>query len=82
MSCEFTMAELSYFLFKKKICPKCNAVMRKEKRCEIVDGRSFFPKSDPVYTRRPNVKHYYYVFCCEKCGSEFPLSALAKKERG
>lgn len=75
---EFTAKELSYFLFKKKSCPKCGGNMKKEKCCEIVDGSVFNTSSVPLYIQGRQVKHYFYRFTCEKCSSEFTLSELSK----
>lgn len=74
----FTPKEFFYLLFKKKICPKCGGKMTKQKCSEIVDGTKFDSLSAPLYTKRPEVKHYYYVFTCENCKETFTLSDLVK----
>lgn len=38
---EFNMRELFYFLFAKKICPKCGGILDKKKDYEIVKGTNF-----------------------------------------
>lgn len=75
---EFTAKELFYFLFKKKICPKCNGNLKKEKCCEIVDGSIFNTDSVPLYIKGRQVKHYFYCYTCEECGAKFTLSELSK----
>lgn len=55
--------------------------MKKEKCCEVVDGSVFNTNSVPLYIQGRQVKHYFYRFTCEKCGSEFTLSELSKQER-
>ncbi len=78
-SMEFTGKELSYLLFKKKICPKCGGKMKKQKCSEIVDGRKMYTSmSAPLYVQRREVRHDYYMFVCKECGSEFTLADLAK----
>lgn len=73
---QFTVKEVSYLLFKKKICPKCGGKMRKQKCSEIVDGARFDSASAPLYTKRREVKHYYYMFACEDCNATFTLTDL------
>ena len=55
---DFTMKELSYFLFKKKKCPKCGGKMKKEKCCETVEGSVFNTNTVPLYIQGHQVKHY------------------------
>lgn len=74
----FTAKEFSYLLFKKKICPRCGGKMTKQKCSEIVDGARFDSPSAPLYTKRREVKHYYYTFTCGECGAEYALSDLVK----
>lgn len=75
---DLTMKELSYLLFKKKLCPRCGGRMTKEKCSEITDGARFDSASAPLYTKRSEVKHYYYTFTCDNCGGKYPLKYLAK----
>lgn len=75
---EFSGNELSYFLFKKKICPKCGGKMMQNKCAETVDGSRYNTVSVPLYIRGREIKRYFYSYSCEKCGSEFELSELAK----
>ena len=78
---DFTMKELYYFLFAKKICPKCGNKMDKNKGYEIVDGSIFNSNSTPLYIQgRKEVKYYHYLFNCAKCGSQYTLKELAKKK--
>ena len=78
---EFTTKELIYFLFKKKVCPKCGEKMKKEKCGETVDGSVFNTNSIPLYIRGRDVKLYYYAFICPECGAEYKLSELVQQER-
>ena len=75
---QFTAKEFFYLLFKKKICPKCGGKMTKQRCSEIVDGARFDSASAPLYTKRPDVKHYYYTFTCEDCSAKFTLTDLVK----
>ncbi len=76
---EFTAKELSYLLFKKKICPKCGGKMTKQRCSEIVDGRIMYDSMhEPLYMKRREVRHDYYMFVCEECGEGFTLTDLAK----
>ncbi len=78
-SMEFTFKELFYFLFKRKICPKCGGKMKKQRCSEIVDGRKMYTSMDaPLYVKRSEVRHDYYVFVCEECGQKVNLTDLAK----
>lgn len=77
---EFNMRELKYYLFSKKLCPKCKNKMIKSKGYELVDGSIFSTASTPLYIQgRKEVKYYHYLFNCSKCGSQFTLEELAKK---
>lgn len=75
---DFTVTEMRYFLFKKKICPQCGGTMKKEKCCEMIDGSIFNTNSVPLYIQGRQVKHYFYRFTCSKCESNFTLTELAK----
>lgn len=75
---EFSGNELFYFLFKKKVCPKCGGKMTKNKYAETVDGVKFNTASIPLYIRGREIKSYYYLFTCEKCGTSFTLKELSK----
>ena len=52
--------------------------MLKNKCAETVDGAKFNTMSVPLYIQGREVKSYYYSFTCEKCGSEYTLTELAK----
>lgn len=77
---EFTMNELSYFLFGKKNWPKCENKMEKNKGYEMVDGSIFNTNSVPLYIQGREVKYYHYLFNCLKCGEQYTLKELAKKK--
>lgn len=74
---DFTGKELIYFIFKKKICPKCGGIMIKSKGYETVKGAVFNGKTDPFFIQNAKVKHYRYFFTCQQCNSEFTLSELS-----
>lgn len=78
---DFTAKELTYFIFKKKKCPKCGCQLKKHKCCEIVDGSIFDTNSVPLYIQGSQVKRYFYSYTCIGCGTEFTLSELSKCER-
>lgn len=77
---DFTIAELSYFLFAKKNCPKCGSKMKKSKGYEMVDGSIFNTSSVPLYIRGSEVKYYYYLFDCPKCNKQYKLNELVKSK--
>ena len=77
---DFTMRELGYFLFAKKVCPRCSGKLKKEKSFEIVPCSQFSTKSHRISGTR-KVKHYFYSYTCTTCGLSFPLSELANKKR-
>ncbi len=76
---EFSGKELTYFLFKEKVCPSCGGVLKKSKSFETVDGSIFDTVSVPLYIKGRKVKRYFYSFTCGKCNSSYELSELAKK---
>lgn len=73
-----TGKELSYLLFKKKTCPRCGGKMMRKRCSEIVDGAKFDSPSAPLYTKRHEVRHDYYIFTCKDCNANFALTDLAK----
>ena len=75
---DFTGKELIYFLFKKKVCPKCGGKMIKRKGDETAEGSTFNKKTDPFFVPNAKVKHYLYIFTCQECGNEFTLNELSK----
>ena len=52
--------------------------MTKNKYAETVDGVKFNTASIPLYIRGREIKSYYYLFTCEKCGTSFTLKELSK----
>ncbi len=52
--------------------------MTKNKYCEIVNGSRFQHRTDGPKLSLYDVKHYYYTYTCEECGTEFELSQLVK----
>lgn len=76
---DFTGKELAYFLFKKKMCPKCNGKLIKGKGYETVDGYVFNNKTESFYVPNAKVKHYLYFFTCQNCGTQFTLSELSNR---
>lgn len=79
ISYDFTFKELQYFLFKKKICPKCGHKLVKRKDFQTVRGSELNSKSEAFFVPSAKVKQYHYFFSCEDCGSEFSLKELAIK---
>lgn len=76
------MRDLKYLLFSKKNCPECGSKLEKSKVCEIRMGYECGVKfvKNTILNEDMEFKYYRYVFRCEKCGSQFPLKDLAKKE--
>ena len=77
---EFTAKELSYFLFKKKSCPKCGGNMKKEKCCEAVDGSVFNTNSVPLYIQGRQVKHYFTVLLAKNAVLNLPYLNCQNKK--
>lgn len=77
---DFTMKELYYFIFENKNCPKCGSKMQKNKRYEIVNGSIFNSKGSAFFIPNSKVKHYYYLFNCSNCGSQYTLKELANQK--
>lgn len=77
-SYEFTKHELTYFLFKRKKCPKCGMKLEKRKEYETLSGSELNSKSDPIFISNAKVKHYQYVFICQNCSSQYTLKELAQ----
>ena len=76
---DFTIKELLYFLFSKKICPNCGNKMTKSKSYEIVDGKIFNTNAVPLYIQGSSkVEHCHYLFNCSKCNSRYTLKELTK----
>lgn len=77
---DFTMKELGYLIFSKKNCPKCNYKMTKSKDYEIVNGSKFNSRGSAFFIPNSKVKHYYYLYNCSNCGSQFTLKELSEKK--
>ena len=75
---DFTAKELTYFLFKKKICPQCGGLMEKKKCYEIVDGSIYNTNSVPLYIQGRQVKRYFFSFTCQECRNEYTLTELSE----
>lgn len=77
---QFTFKEVSYLVFKKKICPKCGGKMTRKKCSEITNGSRFVSTHDDINLKNRLVKHYYYTFVCDDCGTEFELADLVEQK--
>lgn len=78
---DFSSKEFRYFLFGKKICPKCGGRLQKQKCHELKRGSDFNSRSVDTFVPQAKVKHYFYVYICEKCGAEYSLTELAENKR-
>ena len=74
---DFTPRELKYFLFAKKVCPRCGGKLIKSKEYETRYGWEFYERTEPILADNARVKYYSYYFTCEDCGKKYPLSELA-----
>lgn len=79
---EFTFSELRYLLLGKKKCPHCGGSLRQEKDFAIVEGSQFNRMANPTFASGAEVKYYRYLFRCNRCGTSYPLSQLAGKQKG
>lgn len=77
---DFTMKELKFYLFNKKNCPKCDYKMIKSKDYEIVNGSTFNSRGSAFFIPNSKVKHYYYLYNCSNCGTQYTLKELADKK--
>lgn len=75
---EFTIKELTYYLFKKKICPQCSGKMIKGKYYETVDGHALNNAHEAFFAANARVKRYHHIFTCPNCKAVYPISELAK----
>ena len=74
---DFTPKELRYFLFGKKICPRCGGMMDRSREFETRQGCEFHDR-EPFIAGNARVKYYFYVFTCQECGRKYRLSELAE----
>lgn len=74
---QFSAKELKFFLFGKKLCPKCGASLIQEKCAEMADGQTLASASTPLYIQGRGVKRYFYRYHCNNCSAEYELSQLA-----
>ena len=74
---QFSAKELKFFLFGKKLCPKCGASLIQEKCAEMADGQTLASASTPLYIQGREVKRYFYRYHCKNCDAEYELSQLA-----
>ena len=77
---DFTPKELRYFLFRKKRCPRCGGKMDRSKSYEIRYGREFPSRRDVFAPNSAEVRYYFYVYTCRKCGAQYSLKALSGEE--
>lgn len=81
----FTPKELRYFLFGKKVCPRCGGHMEKSKEYETISGAEYNAIHKPTThgwypTSAQKVKYYRYYYICEDCKARYSLSELAEPE--
>ena len=60
---DFTGKELLYFLFGKKICPKCPGKLVKSKGYETVEGSVFNSKTADFFflVQKSNIIHIFII---------------------
>ena len=80
-SYSFTMKELGYLLFAKKICPECGGKLAKDKSFDMAKGRELNSKADPTFVSSADIKAYKYIFSCPACGYSRPVGHAALEER-
>ena len=75
---EFTIHELWYKLFKKKICPKCGGKLIQYKTSEMRKGKDAEPRRNGAFfSENADVKCYMYYYDCSKCQHRYSLAELA-----
>ena len=77
----FTPREMWYFLFGKKICPRCGGTLRKCKDHITLHGEMPHSHDQPIRIDTSRVKYYRYHYACDSCGSIFTLGELAGSEK-
>ena len=75
---DFTPRELWYFLFRKKICPRCGGRLEKHKKWETRLGSEFASSGEEFLAGNMKVKYGSYFFCCPSCGGRYSLTRLAE----
>ena len=78
---EFTTKDLLWFLFGKKISPKCGGKLIKRKDVVIAKGSDLNSKSDPFFASQINVKCYGYSYRCKQCEAQYTLSDISPREK-
>lgn len=73
---DFTFREMFYFLFGRKVCPKCKGQMTRHKEFESVLGQEFNSRSVAPFHQKVNVKYYRYTYRCKGCGASYRLGEL------
>ncbi len=75
----FTPKEMKYFLFGKKICPRCGGKLIRHKTYETIYGSMpFKDHADRIDPRK--VKHHIYFYSCDHCRVTFSLAELAGEQ--
>ncbi len=69
---DFTFKEFFQFLKGMK-CPNCHRKMIRHKKSELTIGKEVNSKRHPFFGFESEVKHYYFVYECEKCGMQIRL---------
>ena len=80
-SYSFTLAELGYFLFGNKKCPKCGSKLVRTKNFEIRTDRFHKSWGDSIFHPGQKVKCYAYFYNCNNCGLKDSLSNLANSNK-
>ncbi len=77
----FKPRELKYFLFGKKLCPRCGGKLVRSKESFTTRGalpNTINTSSDVTFIDTSKVKYYFYVYTCQECQSRYSLEELAK----
>lgn len=75
---EFTLKELWFYLFGKKICPKCGNKLMKTKEYEIKTDLYHSEGADSIFKPDSKVKQYSFRYSCEKCKFSSSLTDIVK----
>lgn len=54
--------------------------MIKIKDYETVNGSTFNSRGSAFFIPNSKVKHYYYLYNCSNCGTQYTLKELVKKK--
>ena len=77
---EFTPEEMRFFIFGKKICPKCSGKLTQHKGFDVENRSGRFGASRTAWASM-ETKIHRYTYSCNVCAATFTLAELAAIKR-